>query len=143
MRGQRTGLDASEFMTAGQQQSDAALLEQIVKRHHASFAEVYDRHSRPVAWLAHSLVPDHLVDDVLQSTFISLWDSSYRIVLSGESLLPWLMGTCRVHGKAVLRREYRHRHEITDPANGRRGRRRRGCAAPTAGCHWCPRIGPE
>lgn len=42
---------------AGQQQSDAALLEQINKRQQGAFAEVYDRHSRPVAWLAHSLVP--------------------------------------------------------------------------------------
>ncbi len=116
MKGQRTGLDASEFIAAEPQTSDIALLEQIVKRNQASFAQVYDRHSRPVAWLAHSLVPDHLVDDVLQSTFVSLWDSSYRIVLSGESLLPWLMGTCRVHCKALLRREYRHRHEVTDPA---------------------------
>jgi RNA polymerase sigma-70 factor (ECF subfamily) len=116
MEGQRTGLDASEFMPVGQQQSDAALLEQIAKRNQAAFAEVYDRHSRPVAWLGHSLVPHHLVDDVLQSTFISLWDSSNRIVLCGESLLPWLMGTCRVHSKAVLRMEYRHRHEVTDPA---------------------------
>ncbi|WP_354190989.1 sigma-70 family RNA polymerase sigma factor [Arthrobacter sp. UYCu712] len=92
------------------------LLEQIVKRNQAAFAEVYDRHSRPVAWLAHSLVPGHLTDDVIQATFISLWDSSHRITISGESLLPWLMGACRIHSKAILRKEHRHRHEATDPA---------------------------
>lgn len=115
MEGQRTGLNAAGFIPAVQDQPDAALLEQIGGRSQAAFAEVYDRHSRPVAWLAHSLVPFHLADDVLQATFISLWDSSYRIVLSGESLLPWLMGTCRMHSRALLRRENRHRHEeVTD-----------------------------
>lgn len=113
---QRTELGASMWARAEQQQSDAALLEQIIKRHQGAFAEVYDRHSRPVAWLAHSLVPAHLTDDVLQGTFISLWDSSHRIVLSGASLLPWLMGTCRIHSKALLRKEHRHRHEATDSA---------------------------
>jgi RNA polymerase sigma factor (sigma-70 family) len=116
MIGQRTGLGASMGPPAGQQQSDAALLEQIIIRNQGAFAEVYDRHSRPVAWLAHSLVPGHLTDDVLQGTFISLWDSSHRIAMSGESLLPWLMGTCRIHSKALLRKEHRHRHEATDPA---------------------------
>lgn len=116
MKDQRAGLDASASFPAVQDQSDAALLEQITVRNQAAFAEVYDRHSRPVAWLAHSLVPFHLTDDVLQSTFISLWDSSYRIVLGGESLLPWLMGVCRMHSKALLRKEHRHRHEVTDPA---------------------------
>lgn len=113
---QRTELGASMWAPAGQQESDAALLEQITKRHQGAFAEVYDRHSRPVAWLAHSLVPAHLTDDVLQGTFITLWDSSHRITMSGESLLPWLMGTCRVHSKALLRKEHRHRHEATDSA---------------------------
>lgn len=116
MTGQRTGLEASISDPASQQQADMTLLVQIVQRNQAAFAEVYDRHSRPVAWLAHSLVPGHLTDDVLQATFISLWDSSHRITLSGESLLPWLMGTCRIHSKAILRKEHRHRHEATDPA---------------------------
>lgn len=117
MRGQPTGLKASVVSSAGElQKSDSALLMQVVERHQAAFAEIYDRHSRPVAWLAHSLVPDHLTDDVIQATFITLWDNSHRIVISGESLLPWLMGTCRTHSKAFLRKEHRHRHEATDPA---------------------------
>lgn len=116
MESQRMGPVAAVFLPSVQDPHDAALLEQIVKRNQTAFAKVYDRHSRPVAWLAHSLVPFHLTDDVLQATFISLWDSSHRIVLSGESLLPWLMGTCRIHSKAFLRREQRHRHEVTDPA---------------------------
>lgn len=117
MKGQRTGLDGSASSPAGHyQSSDAALLERITNRQEAAFAEVYDRHSRPVAWLAHSLVPAHLTDDLLQATFITLWDSSHRITLSGDSLLPWLMGACRTHSKALLRKEHRHRHEVTDPA---------------------------
>ncbi|OFI36863.1 hypothetical protein BIU82_11900 [Arthrobacter sp. SW1] len=94
--------------------SDAALLERIITRNQGALGEIYDRHSRPVAWLAHSLVPAHFVDDVLQATFLTLWDKADRIDL-GDSLLPWLMGTCRMHCKAVLRKESRHHHEATVP----------------------------
>jgi RNA polymerase sigma factor (sigma-70 family) len=116
MDSQRTDPGASLSLQEAQQGlTDAALLARIAARHQAAFAEIYDRHSRPVAWLAHSRVPAHLVDDVLQATFITLWDNADRIVLTGSSLLPWLMGTCRIHCKAFLRKELRHRHEATAP----------------------------
>lgn len=113
--GQRTDPGAPSRVPAGQESSDTELLAGIVERRQVAFAEIYDRHSRPVAWLAHSRVPAHLVDDVLQATFITLWDNAHRIALSGASLLPWLMGTCRIHCKAALRKEHRHRHEAATP----------------------------
>ncbi|MDQ4503164.1 sigma-70 family RNA polymerase sigma factor [Sinomonas sp. ASV322] len=87
------------------------MLERIVLRHESALAEAYDRHIRPVGWFAHSILPAHLVDDAIQSTFLTLWNKAERIHLVGNSLLPWLIGVCRQHSRSLLRKEARHVHE--------------------------------
>ncbi|MBF0816247.1 sigma-70 family RNA polymerase sigma factor [Microbacterium paludicola] len=38
--------------------------------------------------------PDQ-VDDAVQDTFMTLWRRRRRVVVHGETLLPWLLTTCR------------------------------------------------
>lgn len=90
--------------------SDAALLEQLRHRLQSALEELHARHARPVAWCAASLLPAHFVDDAIQATFLTLWDKASRIELSGDSLLPWLLGVCRNHCRTVQRKERRHLH---------------------------------
>lgn len=99
---------------------DGALLAGIRRGQQGALEEAYNRHARPVAWCAASFLPRHLVDDVIQATFLTLWVKAGRITLSGDSLLPWFIGVCRNHSRAALRKEQRHAHqEIPDGADDR------------------------
>lgn len=101
-------------------ESDGALLIAISRKSQSAFGEAYDRHIYLVAWFARARLPAALVDDVVQATFLTLWNKADRVHLSGESLAPWLLGVCKQHSRALLRKDRRHHHsEIPDAVTAR------------------------
>ena len=77
----------------------------------AAFAELYDRHVRPVYWQAYSVVRNRdAAEDVTQEVFITAWRRIRAITPVDGSLLPWLLLTARYTAYNTARREQRRSH---------------------------------
>jgi len=77
-----------------------------------AFAELYDRHVRPVYWQAYSVVRNRdAAEDVTQEVFITAWRRIRAITPVDGSLLPWLLLTARYTAYNIARREQRRTHD--------------------------------
>ncbi|MCZ2402701.1 sigma-70 family RNA polymerase sigma factor [Paenarthrobacter sp. Z7-10] len=95
--------------------ADGCLLRRIGKGDKPAFGMVYEKYVRAVAWTARSMLGSiDLAEDVTQTTFLVLWQESKRITLVGESLLPWLLGTCRMQCRNLRVKERRRTHQQLD-----------------------------
>lgn len=95
--------------------SDEVLAERIARREVAALETLYDRHCRALFSLAVKMLDDHqAAEEVVQETFLKLWQRPDTFVPQRGRLLPWLLGV--THHRAVdrLRRrrlELRHSGE--------------------------------
>jgi RNA polymerase sigma factor (sigma-70 family) len=76
--------------------SDCTLAEALRHGDHGAFTIVMTRHGRAVFRYAWRLAdePNH-VDDITQETFLVLWKRRRQVTVAGDSLLPWLLATCK------------------------------------------------
>lgn len=93
-------------------ETESELLRRTVEGDRRAFEVLFDRHVRAVTRYAWALVGTRQdVEEVVQDTFIAGWQKAARIRLRGDSLLPWLLVTCRNHALNLLRRRRRHAHD--------------------------------
>ncbi len=88
---------------------DMTLLTSLAHGHDLAYSELYDRHAPAVlryAWRLTGKRPD--VEELLQDTFLTLWDKRRSVRIYGDSLLPWLLTTCRHHALNLRRRDQKH-----------------------------------
>ena len=96
--------------------SDEALAEQIARRDVAALETLYERHGRALFSLAVKMLDDHhAAEEVVQETFLKLWQRPETYVPQRGRLLPWLLGV--THHRAVdrLRRRRLEQRHSTDP----------------------------
>lgn len=99
--------------------SDAALVTGLADGDKSAFERLYDRHVRAVyAYAMTHLETRQDAEEVAQDVFVTLWQRRRSIELPGDSVLPWLIVTCR--NKVLNRRRAVAVHE----------RRRSGDADP-------------
>lgn len=83
---------------------DRALLARVRTGDERAFAELFDRHARPVVAFARSrLSVSADAEDVAQAAFVLLWEKRRTLELAGESALPWLLGAVRLLALATSR----------------------------------------
>ncbi|KFF58658.1 hypothetical protein JF66_16925 [Cryobacterium sp. MLB-32] len=76
--------------------SDNTLVASLNRGDKGAFSELMTRHGPAVYRFAWALADEaHQADDFLQDTFLVMWKRRHKIVLAGESALPWLLTTCR------------------------------------------------
>lgn len=91
---------------------DVVLLHDFEGGDPAAFDRIYRRHAPAVLRYAWSLARTRAeADDLLQETFLTLWAKRRKVALVDESVLPWLLVTCRNHA-LNLRRSLARRREI-------------------------------
>ena len=77
----------------------ASDLELVASLNHGdahAFSDLMTRHGAAVYRYAWALADEpQQADDLLQDTFLVLWKRRRTVKLAGESLLPWLVTTCR------------------------------------------------
>ncbi len=85
--------------------ADRALLARAAGGDGAAFAEIYDRHVRPVYWQAYTVLRDaDAAQETTQDTFLTLWRRIGEVRIVDESVLPWLLTTARYTALNVGRR---------------------------------------
>ncbi|MEO7121785.1 MAG: sigma-70 family RNA polymerase sigma factor [Lacisediminihabitans sp.] len=73
-----------------------------------AFAELYRRHARAVLRYAWGrLGREDEAEEVLQETFLVAWEKLEQVPIVDESLLPYLLATCRNHMSNRLRKRRR------------------------------------
>ncbi|KXO88961.1 RNA polymerase sigma factor [Tsukamurella pseudospumae] len=76
--------------------ADRTLLTRAAGGDGTAFAEIYDRHVRPVYWQAYAVLRDaDAAQETAQDTFLTLWRRIDSVRIVDESVLPWLLTTAR------------------------------------------------
>lgn len=104
----------SDAQRCGSLNSDTDLLEQVQAGSELAFDQLYLKYAKAVAWVARSFVPEPDTDEAIQRSFLLLWVKARKIDLAGESLLPWLLATCRFECLKIRARERKHDHTDLD-----------------------------
>ncbi len=92
---------------------DVELLTRAQAGDRVAFADLYDRHVRPVYWQAYSVVRDAGdAEEVTQDVFVTTWRRIRAITPVDGSLLPWLLVTARYTALNAARRASRRRGEV-------------------------------
>lgn len=75
---------------------DEELIERLRARDPGAMAELYDRYGRIVYSLTFRVVRDHgIAEDLVQETFIRIWNRVHSLDKNKGSLGPWLMTVAR------------------------------------------------
>ncbi len=94
---------------------DVELLTRAQEGDRLAFADLYDRHVRPVYWQAYSVVRDASeAEEVTQDVFVTAWRRIRAIRPVDGSLLPWLLVTARFTALNANRRASRRRNDVLD-----------------------------
>ena len=94
---------------------DVELLSRAQSGDRLAFADLYDRHVRPVYWQAYSVVRDAgEAEEVTQDVFVTTWRRIRAITPVDGSLLPWLLVTARYTALNAHRRASRRQSVTLD-----------------------------
>jgi RNA polymerase sigma-70 factor (ECF subfamily) len=94
---------------------DRELLSRSASGDRAAFAQLYDRHVRPVYWQAFGVLrDDREAEDTTQDVFVTMWNKCHAITLVGESTLPWLLVTARYAALNARRSRRRRRSDALE-----------------------------
>ncbi|MDR2293701.1 MAG: RNA polymerase sigma factor [Microbacterium sp.] len=73
-----------------------------------AFAELYDRHARPITGFAIRRVGEHAADDIVNETFLTAFRRLSAYDMRQESALPWLFGIASNMVRRHRAQEARH-----------------------------------
>lgn len=94
---------------------DVELLTRAQAGDRVAFADLYDRHVRPVYWQAYSVVRDGSeAEEVTQDVFVTAWRRIRAITPVDGSMLPWLLVTARYTALNAHRRAARRASRSID-----------------------------
>src|SRR5829696_2444555 len=90
--------------------SDASLMRQLVEGSHGALADLYDRHAQAVFAAALRVSRDRgIAEEVVQETFLTLWNRAELFDASRGALPAWLLAIAR--NRAIDRLRAASRHE--------------------------------
>ena len=117
--------------------TDALLVQGIVEGSNDALASLYDRHGGEIFEVAARTTGDRSVaGDVVQETFLALWDRAELFDPARGSLRGWLLAIARNRSIDHIRRVRRHDRAVAFSAVvGSRVRRRLACRVA---CHVRP-----
>lgn len=98
--------------------TDADLLVRVAAGEKGALSIVFDRHAKSVTRYAWALAPNRMdVEEIVQDTFLTMWRKAARITIPEESLLPWLLVTCRYLAQNLVRKASRNRADALPDEN--------------------------
>ncbi|OIH94290.1 RNA polymerase sigma factor [Curtobacterium sp. MCBA15_001] len=104
--------------------ADAALLRRLANGDRAALADAFDRFAPTLvrsAWAVAASRQD--VEEIVQDTFLTLWQQAATIDPATSALLPWLLVVCRDRARDQARRTERSADGRTQRGDRSRARR--------------------
>lgn len=90
---------------------DRELVERLRHDDKSALDLLFRQHARAVFAFSYSQTRNRAdAEDILQDTFVTLWERRHVIVLHTESAVPWLLATARHKSLNLARKRTRHRH---------------------------------
>jgi RNA polymerase sigma-70 factor (ECF subfamily) len=94
---------------------DAALMRRIVAGDERAVADLHSRYGGPLYSLAYQVTgADQFAQDVVQETFLAVWQSAGRFDPSKGAVAPWLYSLARHKAIDLVRREANVRKRTAD-----------------------------
>ncbi len=109
-------LAALQNWPEGKQPSDAALMEQLIRRDSEALGVLYDRHARAVYSLVLRIAQQTAsAEEIVQDVFLQVWRNAHLYQPSRGPLEPWLFTLARNRALDYMRlkRERQRRREDT------------------------------
>jgi RNA polymerase sigma-70 factor (ECF subfamily) len=98
----------------GDSQSDSSLMGRLVEGSQDALASLYDRHAQAVFATALRVSRDRAIaEEVVQETFLALWNRAERYDASRGALIAWLLTIARNRAIDRLRSAGRHERATT------------------------------
>ncbi|MFJ3383486.1 MULTISPECIES: RNA polymerase sigma factor [unclassified Curtobacterium] len=86
-------------------EADVALVRRMARGEPGALAEAFDRFAPTLTRYAWALAGSRQdVEELVQDTFLTLWQKTDTIDLATRSLVPWLLVVCRNHARNQARR---------------------------------------
>lgn len=90
-------------------EDDVGLVRRLASGDRAALATAFDRFAPTLTRYAWAIVDSRQgVEEVVQDTFLTLWQRADGLRLPTGSLLPWLLVVCRNHARNAGRRDVEH-----------------------------------
>jgi len=89
--------------------ADVALTQRLAAADRTALADAFDRFAPTLTRYAWALAGSKQdVEELVQDTFLTLWQKAAGLDLATTALLPWLLVVCRNHAKNQGRRNAKH-----------------------------------
>ncbi|PZF64670.1 sigma-70 family RNA polymerase sigma factor [Curtobacterium sp. MCPF17_047] len=86
-------------------EADAALTRRLASGERTALADAFDRFAPTLTRYAWALAGSRQdVEELVQDTFLTLWQKGGELDLATSALLPWLLVVCRNHARNQSRR---------------------------------------
>ena len=93
---------------------DAVLWQRAAAGDHDAFGRLFDRHSAAVYnYLFRRTADWSAAEDLTAAVFLQAWRKRGRVVLDGDSALPWLLGVARLLLRNTVRARLRYQAALT------------------------------
>ncbi|PYY48794.1 MULTISPECIES: RNA polymerase sigma factor [unclassified Curtobacterium] len=91
-------------------EADAALARRLADGDRTALADAFDRFAPTLTRYAWALADSRQdVEELVQDTFLTLWQKAAGLDLATSALLPWLLVVCRNHARNQARRSAKNR----------------------------------
>ncbi|PZE80627.1 RNA polymerase sigma factor [Curtobacterium sp. MCBD17_032] len=91
-------------------EADAALARRLADGDRTALADAFDRFAPTLTRYAWALADSRQdVEELVQDTFLTLWQKAAGLDLATSALLPWLLVVCRNHARNQARRIAKNR----------------------------------
>jgi RNA polymerase sigma factor (sigma-70 family) len=108
-------VDTLSLLAVAADPSERALFTKVQSGDREAFRVIFRQHMRSVYWAAFGVLQSRSdSEEVMQDTFMMMWDKRASIELVGESTLPWLVTTARYLALNRRRAEGRRRRDPLD-----------------------------
>jgi RNA polymerase sigma factor (sigma-70 family) len=107
--------DTLSLLAVAAEPSERALFSRVQAGDREAFRVIFRQHMQSVYWAAFGVLQSRSdSEEVMQDTFMTMWDKRLSIELVSESTLPWLVTTARYLALNRRRAESRRRRDPLD-----------------------------
>ena len=93
-------------------ETDEAIVRAMAQGDKGALARAFDRYAATLTRYAWAIAADRMeVEEIVQDSFLTLWQRAATLELPADTMLPWLLVVCRNHALNAGRKRAKHRSD--------------------------------